>query len=95
MDKNRGRHRSSCKAGKRSIELIKKVAGVEAVIIGRSSGGKSVSRGKSDGYFKIQRSMTNGFKGVLQTSKGIQEIFLKVTEGKEENVKTEIAKLFD
>lgn len=67
--------------------------GVEAVVLGLSKGGKSVAGG-SAGHFKLQRAVPGGFKGLLQTSKGVQEVFVKVTAGREAKVKLEIEYLF-
>ncbi|MCX8214472.1 MAG: hypothetical protein OTJ97_08225 [SAR202 cluster bacterium] len=85
-ENQRGRHRSSDKEGKKTIALLKSVPGVTAVVIGRSYGGKSLGRDRAAGDFKLQSKVRGGFKGVLQTSRGIQEIFVQVIEGMEEEV---------
>ena len=77
----RGAHRSTTKKAQRTLDRIESFSSVEAVIIGHSLGGKSLGRGASEGLFKIQREEDGGFKGVLQTSKGIQEIFIRVKAG--------------
>lgn len=78
MGKGRGRHQSTDKEGKRTIEALERIPGVEAVFINRSIGGKSIGRKRAAGDFKLQGEMRGGFRGVLQTSKGIQEIFIRV-----------------
>ena len=83
MGQHRGRHQSTDKDGKRTIARIESIPGVTAVVIGRSIGGKSIGRGRSVGDFKLQAEVPAGFKGVLQTSRGIQEIFIRVSEGKD------------
>ena len=71
----RGAHTSTTRKARRTIEKIEALDGVEAVMIGMSIGGKSIGRSASDGDFKVQREDAAGFKGVIQTSKGIQELF--------------------
>lgn len=90
----RGRHQTSCKEGKRTILLIEAIPGVSAVIIGMSLGGKSVGKNKSDGYLKLQREEESGFKAVLQTSKGVQEIFIMVEKELKPSVKKKIEEIF-
>ena len=80
-DGQRGRHRSSDKEGKRTLARLMSIPGVTAVVIGRSYGGKSLGRGQAVGDFKLQAKVRGGLKGVLQTSKGIQEIFIQVGVG--------------
>ena len=58
-------------------------ADVDAVIIGSSIGGKSIGRKRGVGDLKLQAEVQNGFKGVLQTSKGIQELILVVPAQRE------------
>jgi hypothetical protein len=80
----RGRHQSTDKDGKRTIARIESISGVTGVVIGLSIGGKSIGRGRAAGDFKLQAEVPGGFKGVLQTSRGIQELFIRVSEGKED-----------
>jgi hypothetical protein len=82
-ESSRGRHRSTDKAGKKTLTRLGNIAGVEAVVIGRSVGGKSLGRSRGVGDFKLQGEVPGGFKGVLQTSKGIQEIFVRVSKDKD------------
>ena len=77
----RGAHRSTTKKAQRTLDKIESLSSVEAAIIGHSLGGKSLGRGASEGLFKIQREEEGGYKGVLQTSRGIQEIFIRVKDG--------------
>ncbi|MFT5090577.1 MAG: hypothetical protein ACI906_004118 [Candidatus Latescibacterota bacterium] len=79
MGKGRGRHQSTDKEGKRTIDTLERIPGVEAVFINRSIGGKSIGRKRAVGDFKLQGEMPGGFRGILQTSKGIQEIFIRVS----------------
>ena len=67
--------------------------GVLGVIIGRSSGGKSLGAGSRTGSIKVQRRISGGLKAVTQTSKGLQEIFIRTEAGKEDAVAGEILKL--
>ena len=83
MAKRRGRHQSTDKSGSQTITRLEKIAGVTAVVIGRSYGGKSISRGNAAGDFKLQSQVQCGFKGILQTSKGIQEIYVHVDGDRE------------
>lgn len=80
----RGTHRSTSKKAQRTLDKLEALSAVEAVIIGHSFGGKSIQRGASDGAFKIQREEEGGYKGVIQTSKGIQEIFIRVKQENKE-----------
>lgn len=86
----RGSHKSATKKVKRVLAKIEDLSSVEAVIIGQSIGGKSLGRGASEGQFKIQREEEAGFKGAIQSSKGIQEIFIRVKAGKKEVFEKEI-----
>ena len=81
-EKQRGRHRSTDKEGRRTIARLQGISGVVAVLIGQSYGGKSIGRDRAVGDFKLQGEVQGGFKGVLQTSRGIQEIFVRVEEDK-------------
>ena len=89
----RGRHQSTCKDGKKSIKKIESIQGVQGVIIGMSIGGKSIAAGRSAGDVKLQRVLKGGIKGLLQTSKGVQEIFVKVDLGLELDIKKRIEDL--
>ena len=76
----RGRHRSTDKEGKETLARLERIPGVTAVIIGRSVGGKALGRGAAVGHFKLQSKVEGGFSGVLQTSRGIQEIIVLVAQ---------------
>ncbi len=89
----RGVHRSTTKKAKRTLNKIESLPAVEAVIIGHSLGGKSLGRGSYEGQFKIQREEGGGFKGVLQTSKGIQEIFIRIKDGKKKDFLEEVERM--
>ena len=80
----RGAHQSTTRKARRTIDKIEELPGVDGVIIGHSIGGKSINRNAAEGDFKLQREEEGGFKGVLQTSKGIQEIFVRIKQGYKE-----------
>ena len=65
--------------------------GVGAVIIGRSYGGKSLGAGEATGAIRIQRKVPGGLKAVIQSSKGLQEIFIRTEPGAEERIARELA----
>ena len=92
--KRRGRHQSTDKSGSNTIARLEKIVGVTAVVIGRSYGGKSIGKANAFGDFKLQSEVACGFKGILQTSKGIQEIYIHV-DGNRDTVAAEIKKEFD
>jgi len=86
-ERRRGRHLSTDKDGKKTIAKLEKIPGVAAVVIGRSLGGKAIGRGSAAGDFKLQAEVPGGFKGVLQTSRGIQELFIRIPARKAEVAK--------
>jgi len=90
---SRGRHQSTSKECKRIIGKIEALDEVIGVIIGQSYGGKSLGRQAHTGAVKIQRSEPGGLKAVTQSAKGLQELFIRVHEGKEESAKAEIQKI--
>ncbi len=73
-----GRHRSTDKEGARALARIEAVPGVKSVIIGQSIGGKSIGSGAERLGFRIQRREAGGCKAVIQTSRGVQEIFVRI-----------------
>ncbi|MGE9268189.1 MAG: hypothetical protein ACQKBY_08830 [Verrucomicrobiales bacterium] len=83
---SRGRHQSTSKENRRLFQKIESLAGVEGIIIGRSYGGKSLGRHGSAGSLRLQRKMPGGIKAVTQSAKGIQEIFIRVEEGRADEV---------
>lgn len=60
------------------------------VIIGRSYGGKSLGKGGRTGEIRVQREVSGGLKAVTQTSKGLQELFIRTKDGVAEDVWREI-----
>ena len=60
--------------------------GVVGVIIGRSYGGKSLGKHGKTGSVRIQRVVPGGLKAVTQSSKGLQELFIRTEDGKAEEV---------
>ena len=91
MGKGRGRHRSTDTEGRRTLDALERIPGVEGVIISRSIGGKSIGRHCAAGDFKLQSEMPGGFRGVLQTSKGIQELFIRVLDPSDAEVRKRLA----
>ncbi|MBT8044075.1 MAG: hypothetical protein KJO79_03910 [Verrucomicrobiae bacterium] len=63
----------------RKIEALDDVTGV---IIGRSYGGKSLGKSGKTGAVRVQREVPGGLKAVTQTSKGLQELFIRTAEGR-------------
>jgi hypothetical protein len=72
------------------LARIEAMAGVAGVIIGRSYGGRSLGQGSPTGTVRVQRIVSGGLKGVMQSSKGVQEIFIRTAEGAEERIAREI-----
>ncbi len=64
------------------IRKIESLDGVAGVIIGRSYGGKSLGKNGRTGEIRIQREVPGGLKAVTQTSKGLQELFIRVDDGR-------------
>lgn len=83
---SRGRHQSSSKECHQIMRKIEALDGVVGVIIGRSYGGKSLGQGSSTGAIKVQRKVSGGLKAVTQSSKGLQELFIRTAEGAEERI---------
>ncbi|MBC2600785.1 hypothetical protein [Puniceicoccus vermicola] len=83
---SRGRHQSTSKECQRTIKKIESLDGVIGVIIGLSYGGKSLGQKGRTGAVKIQRREPGGLKGVTQSAKGLQELFIRIEAGKEEAV---------
>jgi hypothetical protein len=90
---SRGRHQSSSKECHRIMRRIEAINGVIGVIIGRSYGGKSLGAGSSTGSLKIQRKVPGGIKAVTQSTKGLQELFIRTEPGTEEAVAEAILRL--
>jgi hypothetical protein len=80
---SRGRHQSSSKECYQIMRRIEALAGVGGVIIGRSYGGKSLGLGSGTGSLRIQRTVPGGLKAVMQSEKGLQEIFIRTEAGME------------
>lgn len=83
---SRGRHRSTSKECHRVLAWIEGLPGVVGVIIGRSYGGRSLGQGCRTGSIRIQREVSGGLKAVMQSSKGLQEIFIRTEAGTEDAV---------
>jgi hypothetical protein len=63
------------------IRKIESLPGVAGVIIGHSYGGKSLGKNGKTGSVRVQREVSGGLKAVTQTSKGLQELFIRTEEG--------------
>lgn len=85
----RGRHQSTCKAGKKTISALLKIPGVKSVIIGQSVGGKGLHHG-SDGSIKLQRTSPGCVHALMQTSKGVQQISILLDKGSDEEATKEL-----
>lgn len=83
---SRGRHQSSSKECLLIMRRIEAMDGVIGVIIGRSYGGKSLGQGSATGSVRIQRPISGGLKAVTQSSKGLQEIFIRTEPGMEDAI---------
>lgn len=90
---SRGRHQSTSKECRALIRRIEAIEGVVGVIIGRSYGGKSLGAGSSTGSLKIQRKVPGGLKAVIQSSKGLQELFIRTKADQEEAIAEAILRL--
>ena len=73
-----------------AIRRIEALKGVSGVIIGHSYGGKSLGSQSSTGSVRIQRSVPGGLKGVMQSAKGLQEIFIRCEEGMGDTVAAQV-----
>lgn len=83
---SRGRHQSTSKECRNLIRSIEAMDGVVGVIIGRSYGGKSLGKGDATGAIRVQRQVPGGLKAVMQSEKGLQEIFIRIKAEQEEAV---------
>ena len=90
---SRGRHQSTSKECRALLKRIEALDGVVAVIIGRSYGGKSLGSGGSTGSIRIQRTVSGGLKAVMQSEKGLQEIYIRTLPDREDEVTQSIAKI--
>lgn len=79
-----GRHKTTCKTGKKTLEKLEKIPGVKSVIIGRSYGGKGLHQGR-DGILKLQLTKGHSITGVMQTSKGVQDIRIVLENNADED----------
>ncbi|MBK1828505.1 hypothetical protein JIN81_15840 [Haloferula rosea] len=62
-------------------------------MIGRSYGGKSLGRASRTGSVRIQRRQSGGLKAVMQSEKGLQELFIRIDSGFEEAVEQAVEKM--
>jgi hypothetical protein len=90
---SRGRHQSTSKECKEVMKKIEAMEGVIAVIIGRSYGGKSLGQGKATGSIRLQREVPGGLKAVIQSAKGLQELYIRTEAGTEDALSDEISRL--
>lgn len=89
----RGRHQSTSKECRRVLRGIEALDGVVAVIIGRSYGGKSLGSDSPTGSLRVQREMPGGLKAVIQSAKGVQELFIRIEPGAEDAVRAGLRRL--
>jgi hypothetical protein len=87
---SRGRHQSTSKQCRETMRRIEAIDGVTAVIIGRSYGGKSLGKGRGTGAIRIQRTVPGGLKAVIQSEKGLQELFIRTTAGRQKDIAARI-----
>jgi len=83
---SRGRHQSTSKECRALLKKIEAITGVSGVIIGHSYGGKSLAKEKATGAIRIQRKVSGGLKAVMQSEKGLQEIYIRTLPEKEDEV---------
>lgn len=83
---SRGRHQSTSRQCRKVLLKIERLEAVRGVIIGMSYGGKSLAQGTSTGGLRLQRIEKGGLKAVIQSNKGVQEIFIRTDEGAQEEV---------
>ena len=75
------------------MRRIEAIDGVIGVIIGRSYGGKSLATGSRTGAIRVQRKVPGGLKAVMQSAKGLQEIFIRTQAEMEDGIAAEILRL--
>lgn len=75
------------------LRKIEAIPGVLGVIIGMSFGGKSLGQGMTTGSLRIQRKEPAGLKAVIQSEKGLQEIFIRTEPDKQDDVIEAITRL--
>ena len=75
------------------LKRVEALDGVAGTIIGRSYGGKSLGRTNRTGSIRIQRRQPGGLKAVMQSEKGLQELFIRIDEGFEDSVEQAIEEL--
>jgi hypothetical protein len=91
---SRGRHQSTSKECQQVLKKIEALDGVLGAIIGRSYGGKSLGRTDRTGAVRIQRRQPGGLKGRHAVrAKGLQELFIRVAEGREDAIEEAIERL--
>ena len=75
------------------MKKIEAMQGVIGVIIGRSYGGKSLGQGKATGSIRLQREVPGGLKAVIQSAKGLQELYIRTEAGMEDTISEKISRL--
>ena len=75
------------------MKQIEALEGVVGTIIGRSYGGKSLGRNSRTGSVRVQRQTRGGLKAVMQSAKGLQEVFVRTEAGCEESVQRAIREM--
>ncbi len=87
---SRGRHQSTSKECRVLLKKLEQLDGVTAVIIGRSYGGKSLGKGNATGAIRVQRIVSGGLKAVMQSEKGLQELYIRTAPERESEISSQI-----
>ena len=72
------------------IRRIESLDGVVGVIIGHSFGGKSLGSQSRTGSIRVQRQTEGGIKAVMQSAKGLQEIFIRAESDHVSDIEQEL-----
>ena len=75
------------------LKRIEALEGVVGTIIGHSYGGKSLGQSDRTGSVRVQRRQPGGLKAVMQSAKGLQELFIRTEAGFEESVEQAIERM--
>ena len=75
------------------IRRIEAMDGVVGVIIGRSYGGKSLGSQSHTGSMRVQRVGGGGIKAVMQSNKGLQEIFIRIEDASMDEIAEKLSQL--
>jgi hypothetical protein len=90
----RGRHQSTCSAGKRTIKWLEGLPGVTGTSLSITHGGKSIGKDRPVGFVKLQRSQQSRIKGILMCSYGAQEIVIYAEPEYHEAIRQQVIEEF-